>query len=838
MTKEMLSTANTNFTVDLVEALQSGVVIIDDETLRILYINPAGALLVERDRSDIVGNVCYGFICPRSTTPCHIRGMNECCQFSERLLLTASGKKIPVLKNAVRIIYEGRNCILESFFSLASHKELEARLRLNEHSLTEIQRIAHIGSFIYNLKTGKWKSTSILDEILGIDENFDRTSKGWEVLLPPDWRKILTAYFKTEINQNHKQFEMEFPIIRKSDGKLRWVNAVGKLEADNEKKFIRMLGSIQDITEHRNVREEIVKLAKFPEENPNPVIRVSENGIILYANDASNIFQGRLKSATSEIGSQHWKTDIFDVKNTGERRISKKWMKNVRESLETGEVIHVDLQYRERYFSMSYAPVPEAGYVNIYSYDITRQKRDERFLILQQKVSQILVEEEAFPEANRRILKAILDSMDWEWGETWWLDVDLDVLTLSEYWFNPDSNLQDFEAESLETTFKYGTGLPGRVWKSKKPIWIGDVVKEPTFIRVKTAKQSNLHGAFAFPIQFENDFIGVLVFLSKKILSRNNSLLLLMVNIGNQLGQFVKRREAEKKLVKAKNTAENANKSKSIFLANMSHELRTPLNAILGFCQLMEREESLTERSKEYLGIIGQSGEHLLNLINSVLELSKIEAGKNTLKIKSFNLIKTLENLEKMLTLRAKWKGLTLTIQIHPSTPNFIKSDEGKLRQILLNLLGNAIKFTDRGSVTLQIYTIDTPKDSNQRLLGFTVTDTGPGIPDTEIEKIFEAFIQTENKQSQHPGTGLGLTISREFIRLLDGKISVNSTPGVGTTFDFQLKVQLTPESDIRVTNTPPKILRLKSGQVGKDGRDFHILVVDDNLENRVYPLE
>ncbi|MCK5683452.1 PAS domain S-box protein, partial [bacterium] len=669
MIKNVAPEQNKNYTVDIVEALQSGVIIIDDETLRILYINPAGASIIGRERSDILGKVCYNFICPPSDKPCHIRGMNECCQFSEKLLLTASGKTIPVLKNAIRIIYEERNCILESFFSLAEHRGIEARLRLNEHSLNEIQRIAHIGSFIYNLKTGTWKSTPILDEILGIDENFDRTSAGWDYLLDSDWKKVLTAYFKTELNQNHKQFEMEFPIIRKSDGKIRWVNGVGKLEADNEKKFIRMLGSIQDITEHRNVREEIVKLAKFPEENPNPVLRVSENGNLLYANDASKLFRGRLKSTTTENGSQHWKTDIFDIKKTGERKLSKKWMENVTKALESGKVIHDELQYHDQYFSMSYAPVPEAGYVNIYSFDITDQKRDEQYLIVQQHVSQILTEEETFPNANQRILKSIINSLQWEWGETWWLDADLDILTLSAYWFNPDLDLYEFETESLQTTFEYGIGLPGQIWKNKSPIWIGDVAKDPTFCRSEIASKSDLHGAFAFPIQFDNDFIGVLVFFSKKVLSYDNSLLKLMGNIGNQLGQFIKRRDAEKKLVKAKNIAETANKSKSIFLANMSHELRTPLNAILGFCQLMEREESLPERSKEYLGIIGQSGEHLLNMINSVLELSKIEAGKNTLQIFSFDMIQTLENLEKMLALRAKWKGLTLCIRINPSTP-------------------------------------------------------------------------------------------------------------------------------------------------------------------------
>ncbi|MEJ2558810.1 MAG: PAS domain S-box protein [Anaerolineae bacterium] len=228
----------------------------------------------------------------------------------------------------------------------------------------------------------------------------------------------------------------------------------------------------------------------------------------------------------------------------------------------------------------------------------------------------------------------------------------------------------------------------------------------------------------------------------------------------------------------ARRTAEAANQAKSAFLANMSHELRTPLNAILGFTQFMEGDPNLTAEQQENLGIINRSGEHLLALINDVLEMSKIEAGRVTLQEKSFDLYGLLDTLEEMFRLRAEGKGLALSFERTQNVPRYVRTDEGKLRQVLMNLLGNAVKFTEQGGVALRV----AMAIEEQRLI-LELEDTGPGIAPDELEAVFEPFVQTTSGQRSLEGTGLGLSISRQFARLMGGDITVSSEPGAGECF-------------------------------------------------------
>ncbi len=303
------------------------------------------------------------------------------------------------------------------------------------------------------------------------------------------------------------------------------------------------------------------------------------------------------------------------------------------------------------------------------------------------------------------------------------------------------------------------------------------------------------------------------------------------------------RKRAEAALKQAKEAAEAANHAKSTFLAGMSHELRTPLNAILGFAQIMCRDPAIRPEHRQNLEIINRSGEHLLDLINSVLDLSKIEAGRMELIESSFNLPNLIETVGAMLQGRAKAKGVELHIHIEPTVPTFVISDPGKLRQVLINLLGNAIKFTDQGSVTLHVGNStemagdgkrslpnSTPDDlqSAPHFLHFTVKDTGIGIDPEDLHRIFEAFEQTSSGKQVTGGTGLGLTLSRNFIELMGGTISVTSTPDAGSTFAFDIIVRLTE------TSTPhqPELLQPITG-ILPDQPSYRILVADDQLENR-----
>jgi PAS domain S-box-containing protein len=333
--------------------------------------------------------------------------------------------------------------------------------------------------------------------------------------------------------------------------------------------------------------------------------------------------------------------------------------------------------------------------------------------------------------------------------------------------------------------------------------------------------------------------------------------------------------ERTEQLQQAALAAETANRAKSTFLANMSHELRTPLNAILGFTQIMEPSPNLTAEDRENIRIIYRSGEHLLTLINQALDLAKIEAGRMLLLPTNFDLYRLLDDLQNMFQLRAKNQDLQLLFQRSEDVPQYVRTDEVKLRQVLLNLIGNAIKFTQTGGVSLrvkrptkgkeqraedQIVSVDEsqtnsdleglnaasePTLSSQSssadlmtaddldredscFLEFEIEDTGVGIAPSELGNLFQAFMQTESGQKAQKGTGLGLTISRQFIQLMGGDITVESRVDRGTIFKFKIEV-----STVDVTAIPAPKINCEVIGLEPNQPSYRILIVDDREDNR-----
>ncbi|MEO6324922.1 MAG: ATP-binding protein, partial [Thermoanaerobaculia bacterium] len=280
-----------------------------------------------------------------------------------------------------------------------------------------------------------------------------------------------------------------------------------------------------------------------------------------------------------------------------------------------------------------------------------------------------------------------------------------------------------------------------------------------------------------------------------------------------ELGEALKRVEASEA------QAVEANRAKSTFVANMSHELRTPLNAVLGFAQLLERDPTIGGESRDGLEIIQRSGQHLLGLINDVLSISKIEAGRLTIEDRVFDVRELLASVSAIVRGRAEAKGLAVRFELDPSLPSWVRGDEGKLRQVLVNLLGNAVKFTAAGRVVLRARW-------DQARAAFEVEDTGAGMTEAERASLFEPFVQTDSGRKALEGAGLGLVISRQMVRLMGGDITVSSRPGQGSTFRFDV--------DLAAAEAPERHGRARVLGLAEGQRVPRILIVDDTDENRL----
>lgn len=285
-------------------------------------------------------------------------------------------------------------------------------------------------------------------------------------------------------------------------------------------------------------------------------------------------------------------------------------------------------------------------------------------------------------------------------------------------------------------------------------------------------------------------------------------------------------RFANRRALEAQKQAQSANKAKSEFLANMSHELRTPLNAVLGFSQLMQDDTSISSEQKDFLRIINRSGEHLLALINDILDISKIDAKRVILEPVCINLYNLILDLKEMFELKTKSKGLFFEVLGADEIPRYVNTDESKLRVILINLIGNAVKFTQNGSVTVRF---SVQKNSpEKKFLLIEVEDTGPGIAEEEKDMVFKYFMQTESGKQSKSGTGLGLAISQDYAKLMGGEITFTSTLGEGSKFNVRLEIKEGKEEDVETESDQRRIIGLAPGQ-----NIPRILVAEDKEENR-----
>ena len=448
--------------------------------------------------------------------------------------------------------------------------------------------------------------------------------------------------------------------------------------------------------------------------------------------------------------------------------------------------------------------------------DITDRKQAEQRLVAQYSVARAIAESATLKDAAPKILQAICEEAGWDFGSIWVVGTTGDHLQFAGMWHRSGKEITEFGDITAKADFKRGIGLPGRVWETREPVWIGDVVHQADFPRATVADRSGLHGGAGFPVMVEREIIAVIEFFSHEIRKPDGALLQMMVAHADQIAQIIQRERAKEEMEKAREAAELAARSKSEFLAIMSHEIRTPMNAVIGMTSLL-LETALTAEQREYAETVRRSNESLLTVINDILDFSKIESSRLVLEEHPLELHSTIEEVFDLFARQALEKKIELVYSIDEDVPAWIQGDITRLRQILVNLINNALKFTLKGEIAVSV---SKASEVNGRLdLRFAVRDTGMGIPPDRIDRLFKPFSQVDTSSTRKfGGTGLGLAICARLVELMGGTITVDSEVGKGSTFTFTIGVKpaAIPERVI-VRGKIPEIANKR------------ILLVDDN---------
>lgn len=631
---------------------------------------------------------------------------------------------------------------------ITEKKRAEEVLQENERLLREAQAITKLGSYVLDIPKNKWQSSPILDNIFGVDDQFDHSVEGWISIIHPEWRQIMTDYFSKQVLGLHERFDKEYKIIRKSDGAVRWVHGLGELEFNSMNEPIKMIGTIRDITESK-LAEEALKdsyslLEGTLESTVDGILVVDHKGKIQKFNSKfiemwkipeSIIQTGNDDAALNHVLNQlKYPTQFIN-------RVKELYQDTMAESIDQLEF--TDGRIFERFSRPQLHGNQPVG--RVWSFrDITDRKLAEKALLESEKKFRTL-----FETSKEGILSTDVNQMvtmvNPRMAELTGYTSD-ELMKMNFNLLIPPEEMEDHLAKMAEREKGISSTYERKLLKKDgRTIW---VLVSATALKDNEGKY---HGSF-----------GMFTDISEQKL-------------------------AEKELILAKEKAEEINRLKSIFLSNISHELRTPLIGIIGYAETLYNE-IVNPDFKEMAYTLLKSGTRLKETLNLLLDLSHIEADKLNVNLSLQNLTKLVREKFKQFHSTAIEKGLKFRIILDEEDIE-IQADERMLSQVIEHLLSNAIKFTNNGEVTVAITKVI---ENHNQFAIIRIKDTGIGIAKERVKLIFEPFRQaSEGLTRSFEGIGLGLTVVKKFIELMGGDIYVESIVGKGSVFLVKLPIDV-----------------------------------------------